>query len=290
MTTEAHPEVQVKRYTAFTDDPAGGNPAGVVLDATDLTELVMQRIAMDVGYSETAFAVHTDDAARRYRVRYFSPAAEVPFCGHATVATAIAIAERIGPGEITFDVAPGELTLTVTEDQGRFVATFTTVPAHSRAVTDTELAPALDALGWTRDELDPAYPPAIAFAGGYHLVLAAATRERLADLHYDFDALATHMRALDLTTVHLVWAETPTLFHVRNPFPVGGVVEDPATGAAAGAFGAYLRELGVLGLPTTVHLRQGDDMGRPSRLRIDIGSDDPRIRVTGAAVPLPAQS
>lgn len=76
-------------------------------------------------------------------------------------------------------------------------------------------------------------------------------------------------------------------FHARDPFPVGGVVEDPATGAAAAAFGGYLRCLGLVDQPTRVRIRQGEDMGRPSRLLVDVAPDDPRVRVTGQAVRLP---
>jgi PhzF family phenazine biosynthesis protein len=87
----------------------------------------------------------------------------------------------------------------------------------------------------------------------------------------------------DITTVDLVWREDETTFHARNPFPVGGIVEDPATGAAAAAFGAYLRELGLVTPPVAVTVHQGVDMGRPSLLEIGIG-ERPEIRVTGRAV------
>ena len=91
-----------------------------------------------------------------------------------------------------------------------------------------------EALGWT-DGPRPALPPRIGFAGARHLILGAATRERLAHLDYDFDGLLAFMLARDLTTVDLVWREDAATFQARNPFPVGGVVEDPATGAAAAA-------------------------------------------------------
>jgi PhzF family phenazine biosynthesis protein len=86
---------------------------------------------------------------------------------------------------------------------------------------------------------------------------------------------------VDLTTVQLVWRESATVYHVRDPFPVGGVVEDPATGAAALAFGAYLRELGPV--PTHLTLHQGDDLGRPGLLEVELRPGDPRVRVTGEA-------
>ena len=148
---------------------------------------------------------------------------------------------------------------------------------------DALLATALDTLGWTRDELDPELPPRIGFAGARHLILAAATRERLAALDYDFDALKQAMLEHDLTTVDLVHRHDELTFSARNPFPVGGVVEDPATGAAAAAFGAYLRELGLVTPPATVTVHQGVDMGRPSLLTIEI-DERPEIRVTGRAV------
>ena len=155
---------------------------------------------------------------------------------------------------------------------------------HVEEVPEALLDAALHALRWTRDELDPELPPRIGFAGARHLILAAATRERLAALDYDFDALKQPMLAHDLTTVDLVHRTDAHTFSARNPFPVGGVVEDPATGAAAAAFGAYLRELGLVTPPATVTVHQGVDMGRPSLLTIDIDAEAPEIRVSGRAV------
>ncbi|MEI8411379.1 MULTISPECIES: PhzF family phenazine biosynthesis protein [unclassified Kribbella] len=266
---------EVLRYAAFTTDPAGGNPAGVVLDASSLDDEAMQAIAADVGYSETAFVTG------KYQVRYFSPKAEVPFCGHATVATAVALAERIGPGELVFSTAAGIVPVVV--DEG-LRATLTSVEPYVEEVRD--VSEVLDILGWRADQLDPAMPPAIAYAGARHLVLSTSTRQRLADLDYDFDRLLAYMLERDLTTLQLVWRESATTFHVRDPFPVGGVVEDPATGAAAAAFGAYLRSRGIVQAPVTLTLHQGDDLGRPSEIQVELRTDDNRVRVSGNAVPI----
>jgi PhzF family phenazine biosynthesis protein len=278
---------QILRYTAFTTDPSGGNPAGVVLDATDLGDDAMRAVAADLGYSETAFLTARDERRRRFTVRYFSPLAEVAFCGHATVATAVALAERLGPGPLVFDTPVGEVPVdTDTDADGAVRATLTSVPTSSRPADPAELDAALAALGWRPEDLDPALPPRVAFGGVHHLVLAAATRGRLADLDYDFDALAALMRAAGWTTVQLVWREGPDLFHARDPFPVGGVVEDPATGAAAAALGGYLRDLGLVTEPAVVSVRQGEDMGRPSALTVAVDPADARVRVSGHAVPL----
>ena len=80
--------MEVLRYTAFSQDPTGGNPAGVVLDASGADSDAMQAVAAEVGYSETAFLFPLVDD--EFVVRYFSPEAEVSFCGHATIATAVA--------------------------------------------------------------------------------------------------------------------------------------------------------------------------------------------------------
>jgi PhzF family phenazine biosynthesis protein len=274
MTTE------VLRYSAFTTDPAGGNPAGVVLDAGGLSDAEMRSVAAEVGYSETAFVTSGEES--HYRVRYFSPLAEVDFCGHATIATAAVLAERVGPGTVTFHTNAGEVTVDTELADGHATATLTSVPPRSRPATDAELGEVLKALRWENEDLDPRFPPHVAFAGAEHFVLGAGSRERLAKLDYDFDALGTIMRHAGWTTVHLFWAEDDRHFHARDPFPVGGVVEDAATGAAAAAFGGYLRAIGHLETGR-ITISQGVDMGRPSELVVDIGAV-PGIRVTGHAV------
>jgi PhzF family phenazine biosynthesis protein len=136
------------------------------------------------------------------------------------------------------------------------------------------------------DDLNPALPPRIGYAGAHHLILAAATRQRLAELDYDFEALKTYMLERNLITVDLVWRESDLVYHARNAFPVGGILEDPATGAAAAAFGAYLRELGLVTPPVTVTVHQGEDMGRPSKLHVHIERGRRKIEVSGSAVPI----
>ena len=210
----------------------------------------------------------------------------MPFCGHATIATAVALAHRDGPGQVVLRTRSGPVPVTTPPRRPRTGSRRRSRACRPRVeeVADDDLDEALAALGWAREDLDPELPPRVGFAGAHHLVIGAATRERLADLDYDFDRLAALMAARDWTTVQLVWREDPGRFHSRNPFPPGGVVEDPATGAAAAAFGAYLRELGLVEPPATVTILQGEDLGRPGRLLVDIHDDRPEIDVTGAAV------
>ena len=276
-------DLEILRYAAFSTDPAGGNPAGVVLDAHGFGDREMLAVAAEVGYSETAFLTG-DLGAGGYRVRYFSPLAEVPFCGHATVATAVALAHRDGPGEFRLTTNVGLVPVVV---DAALRATLTSVATSTAELAAADLDALLAALRWAAADLDPALAPRVAYAGAHHPVVAVTGRARLADLDYDVDALTALMRARDWTTVQLVWRESGDTFHVRDPFPVGGVYEDPATGAAAAALGGYLRELGAVADDAVLHLHQGDDLGRPGRLTVTLVPGEAGVRVSGAAVPIP---
>ena len=128
---------EVLRYAAFTDGGRGGNPAGVVLDAGGMTDEEMLVVAAEVGFSETAFVV--GPAPDGWRVRYFSPQAEVDFCGHATIATAVALAERDGPGEVTMLTAAGPVAVTSRATEDGLAATLVSVPPRTTPVDPSVL-------------------------------------------------------------------------------------------------------------------------------------------------------
>ncbi|MEO1596871.1 MAG: PhzF family phenazine biosynthesis isomerase [Pseudomonadota bacterium] len=273
----------LQRYAAFTSDPSGGNPAGVWVGDRLPEPAAMQRIAAEVGYSETAFVAPAVGWERT--VRYISPAMEVPFCGHATIATGVALAASEGEGVFTLDTRAGRIPVTVREQQGRIEASLVSVDPKHEPASDHLVAEVTAALDWRTSELDDAIPPARAFAGAWHLVLAARTRVRLDSLAYDFDGLKAIMEREGLVTLQLVWRQDDAVFHSRNPFPVGGVVEDPATGAAAAALGGYLRDARLIEAPAALSIRQGEAMGRPSLLNVEI-PERGGIVVRGTAVPI----
>jgi len=274
------------RYAAFTTTPDGGNPAGVVLDASSLDESAMLAVAAGLGYSESAFVMPLEGREREFGIRYFSPRQEVAFCGHATIATGVALAERLGPGPLRFATSVGEVVVETDADGDGCRATLTSIPPTTRPASADELARALAELRWAREDLDDGYPPHVTNAGVTHLILAVRTHARLAALDYDLDALGALMSELDWTTLQLVFPERPDLFHARNPFPPGGIFEDPATGAAAAALGGYLRELGLVPDPPRVTILQGVETGRPSRLEVEIPPGG-GIRVSGHGVRIP---
>jgi PhzF family phenazine biosynthesis protein len=278
------------RLAAFTTDPAGGNPAGVWIGDELPPADEMQHIAAEVGYSESAFlAPDGSGEPGRLRVRYFSPAKEIDFCGHATIASGVALAERGWPTSLVLGTNDGVVDLDVERaNDGRFQATLTSVEPYVRDLPEALLSSVLDLLGWRPEELDPALPPALAFAGVRHPIIAVRELSTLGRVAYDFEPMRALMLEHDLTTLQLIWRAGPLRFRARDPFAAGGVVEDPATGAAAAALGAYLRERGEISAPATFEIAQGVEMGRPSLLTVAIVPDDPRIRVSGTAVPIPA--
>ncbi|MEX2123761.1 MAG: PhzF family phenazine biosynthesis protein [Woeseia sp.] len=271
------------RLTAFATRSDGGNPAGVWVGEKLPDAKVMQRIAANLGFSETVFVAPGSGPDRT--VRYFSPEAEVSFCGHATIAAGVVIGEAEGDGRYRLETAVGPVPVAVRTRDGLREASLTSVEPSHTAVSEPLLAEALAALGWQQSELDASIPPARAYAGAWHLVLATVESGRLSHLEYDFERLKALMLRDGLTTLQLVWRESEDVFHSRNPFPVGGVVEDPATGAAAAALGGYLRAAGLVAAPATLLIRQGEAMGRPSRLFVDIPATG-GIVVTGTAVPI----
>lgn len=272
---------QIFRVTAFSQDPAGGNPAGVWLGERLPDEFTMQNIAEQIGYSETAFIAPLTGQKRT--IRYYSPEAEVPFCGHATIASGVVLGDTAGEGTYFLDTVVGEVPVTVSSRDGTRVASLTSVAPRHKLASEELLYQVLTALDWHVSELDLNIVPAKIYAGAWHLVIAVNSRQRLDQLEYDFEQLKAIMLAHDLTTLQLIWRESDSFIHARNPFPVGGVVEDPATGASAAALGGYLRDAGLIKAPINLEIRQGEVMGRPSIIFVEI-PEHGGITVSGNAV------
>jgi len=289
--------VDVLRLTAFAAEPHGGNPAGVVLDASASTEAEMLAVAAEVGYAETAFVVDPAVGAndRRVAVRYFSPGAEVPFCGHATIATAVALAERRGTGSFTLDTAVGAIVIETSrapgDNAGPVTASFTSVEPEVRDLGPVVADRLLALLGVERASLDDRWPLREAFAGNWQPVVAI--REQAVFDAFEFEPSAVR-RLMD----EQGWAGTVSVVcdqgvdeagvrvvEARNLFPVGAITEDPATGSAAASLGGYLRDVGVLAPPARVVVRQGRHVGRPSLLVVDVPVAG-GITVTGTAIPV----
>ncbi len=270
--------MKIQRIAAFADGNAGGNPAGVVIAEALPDPAQMQRIAAEVGFSETAFAAR---AAGGWRVRYFSPESEVPFCGHATIALGAALAQAEGDGVFALQLNDANITVEGRARDGVVEAALQSPPTRSAPASPQVVGEVLALFGYGQADLDPRLPPAAIHAGADHLLIALKTREALAAMHYDLDAGRALMRREGLVTIILAWAQAPRQFHTRNAFASGGVYEDPATGAATAALAGYLRDL-AWPHGGAIDVVQGEDMGSRSLLHAAIPpTPGSSIRVSG---------
>ena len=271
--------MEILRYRAFTTtelDSTSGNPAGVVTGAEDLTDADMLHIAAELGYSETAFLSSVSrDAAR---IRYFTPRAEIAFCGHATIASGVALARGGYGPTVNLLTNAGEVAVEVTRSRATLVAVDTSV----KPLTGDLLDELLVALRLTATDLDPALPPAFVRGGNPH-PLVLVRREALEQLDHDAEAVLELQNGEGWDgTIPVVHRIDATRFASRNPFPRGGIREDPATGSAAAGLGAYLRAGNHLAAPSTITVLQGAEVGRPSLITVEVPREG-RVRVTGTA-------
>lgn len=272
--------MKLQKIAAFSDGNSGGNPAGVLISEKLPERSKMQVIAKEVGFSETAFAEPIEGG---YKVRYFSPESEVPFCGHATIALGAALALQHGEGVFALTLLEANITVEGKREGDVISASLQSPPTHSRAAPNAVISEALKLFGLSANDINPEIPPAFANGGADHLILCLSTREALRQMAYDIESGRVFMHKHGLVTVLLGFAETPQLFHTRNPFASGGVYEDPATGAATAALAGYLRDIDWPHRGE-INVVQGEDMGMRSLLKAEISPiSGSSIRVSGTA-------
>ena len=255
--------MDIQKIAAFSLNGAGGNPAGVVL--SDILPEVedMQAVAADVGYSETVFAAPVESG---FRVRYFAPKAEVAFCGHATIALGAALGAAKGAGTYQLQLNDAKISVDAFEENGNWSAKLTSPNTKFEAPDDKLREQALALFGWAESDLAGDLDITVINGGARHLLIPLKHHKLLQAMEYDFDTGAALMQAFALVTINLVWQESVTVIHSRNPFAGHGVYEDPATGAAAAALAGYMRDAKGVDQPFTIY--QGADMGLASRLKV----------------------
>lgn len=277
--------MSILKIAAFSDGNDGGNPAGVMIANKFPDDRDMQRIAAELGFSETVFAVSNGTG---WQVRYFSPESEVPFCGHATIALGAALALQYGDGVFALGLNHANITVEGRRNGDTVAAALQSPPTRSQTAPEPLVLAALKLFGYTLDDLDLRIAPALAHGGADHLVLVLRNREKLAAMQYDLGTGRELMNKAGLVTILLAYAQTPRLFHTRNPFASGGVYEDPATGAATAAFAGYLRDI-EWPHGGAIDIVQGEDMGMRSCLRAEIPpAPGASIKVSGTARVMPS--
>jgi PhzF family phenazine biosynthesis protein len=280
-------ETRALLVDAFTDEPCAGNAAGVVPDADGLADDQMQAIAAELGASETAFLRGSDEADRR--VRYFTPTTEVDLCGHATVAShAHLFADgAIDAGEHTLETNVGVLDVDVDADGTVWMTqnepAFREVDVSYERVADatgTETA----ALRGASDDL----PLAVADTGLPFLVVPITYLSDLGDANPNFDAVVDLADDVGAAGVYMFTFDAlagGSTLHGRAWVPGVGVDEDPVTGTASGAVGAYLEHFDAFDddTPEEMVFEQGHFVDRPGRVRVR-AADGGAPAVGGTAV------
>ena len=273
---------EVHLVDAFTTDPFSGNPAGVVPAGDGLEADQMRAIAAELGASETVFVRESGDADRR--LRYFTPEQEVDLCGHATVAAYARLFERavVDAGEYTVATGAGDVTVEVESDGTVWLEG----SEPSVSAVDVGYDELTDVLGLTETAfagVGEDLPVARASTGMPFLIVPVNYFEQLGDVTPDLGAvreLCEGEGAVGLYVFTFDTLDRESTVHGRLFAPSLGVNEDPVTGTASGAVGAYLRRFsGVEG--TEYRCEQGDFLDRPGRVRVRTGD---AIRVGGRAV------
>jgi len=275
---------RVQLVDAFTTEPMAGNPAGVVAEAEDLADDQMEAIASELGASETAFVLASEAADRR--LRYFTPEREVDLCGHATVAAFASLSERgeVANGVHSAETEAGTFDVEVEPDG---TVWHTQSPPEIREV-DVSIEEAADALGLDTpalSEVGEDLPIARASTGLPFLVVPVGYFEQLSAVDPDLAAIEKLCKlngAEGLYAFTFDTLEGEATLHGRSFAPLAGIPEDPVTGTASGAVGAYLRYQGALDAEDPLIFEQGHFLDRPGRVLVDTregeeGETAPRV-------------
>jgi PhzF family phenazine biosynthesis protein len=289
----------IRLVDAFTEHSFGGNPAGVVLDATGLSEATMQKIAREMSVSETAFVKPDQTGEAQFEVRFFTPHTEVDLCGHATVATFWTLAaegvidrrarttvssQRTKAGVLPVEIHyAGDALDRVMMEQAPPQFRETAVDAGRMA----------DILGIDREEIEKTHLPIeMAFTGLWSLKVPVKHRKALEKIRLDKLALTDLGYSLEFETC-CVFCLDPVRpdakVHQRVFCPQVGIDEDPATGTASGSLGSYLARHGVIDPGadgTAFMIEQGYEVGRPGHIHVEVFKEHGQLSVLvgGSAV------
>jgi PhzF family phenazine biosynthesis protein len=279
--------VHTYKIHAFTTSPSGGNPAGVVLDAQGLTSDQMKHISSKLQVSETAFIFPSEKAD--LKTRFFSPTTEVDLCGHATIALftllgATRYHHQEGTYQVTQETNAGILPVKLIYHKGSCTTVMMTqqAPDHEQAFTDRfSLA---HTLGIPEQNIDDSLPWERVSTGLFTLPVCVTSLKVLESIRPNPQKIRTLCQKLKVGSLHVYSFDTyepASVYHARNFAPIYGILEDPVTGTANGAVCSYLHRYRQTP-GTKLICEQGDIIGRPGRVHVDIQND--QVQVGGSAV------
>jgi trans-2,3-dihydro-3-hydroxyanthranilate isomerase len=266
----------------FAERPLAGNGLAVVAEADGVGDEVMLAFARETRLSETTFVQSPGADGADYRNRILTPAGEVPFAGHPSLGTAVAVAGRRGEGEAAYvqETGTGLQPVEVRSEGECWRASM--LQGEPELGPELDRAGALSSAGLGPEDADPALPPRIASTGLVTAIVPVRDRPTLARVRPDFEAIGAFLRPLGTFMLYAVWCEPAAGRVAARGFAAeADVGEDPATGSSAGALCGYLAEhAGV----ERVTIAQGEDMGRPSVIEAEM--EGPSARVGGTVIPL----
>jgi PhzF family phenazine biosynthesis protein len=279
--------MMAKIINAFTDSKNGGNPAGLVINPSNLTINQMIDISNKLNVSETAFVFNSANAD--YKLRFFSPTTEVDLCGHATIASFYNLAEE---GKISNNL--DKITLKQETNVGILpieiyfknnkVNKVMMIQAKLQTI-DIELNydNIANALGINKDEIIKLEPTQIVSTGIYTLPINVSSISALKNLNPNFKEIKRICKEKNCGSIHVFTFETiekSSVYHSRNFAPCYGINEDPVTGTANGAVSSYIVKNNMV-KGTSFICEQGDIIGRPGRVLVDFKNDT--VKVGGRA-------
>lgn len=292
-------QLNYSTYDVFTDTRFAGNPLAVVYDADALSDAQMQTIAREFNLSETIFVRTPENAQHEASVRIFTPTKELPFAGHPTIGCAIALAERRHAQSGTNDI------LLVLEERVGLVRCGIKIGANGEASFAEFTAPKLSAPAGPDPNVDAAahalgissldigfdkHMPSLFSAGVPFAMVPVASPEVLSRTRLTTTQTSKALGATEVFIYTRAESDAPFSFRARMFAPEIGIVEDPATGGAAAAFaGALARFEDLADGWHTLPIRQGEEMGRPSTIGLEIQLEAGKlagVRIAGKAVKL----
>ena len=263
--------MKVKTYilNSFGKSVDGGNPAGVVLEADNLSEKEMKKIASIIGFSETAFVMKSKMAD--VKVRFFTPIEEVDICGHATIATFSLLANKgiVESGEYTQETKAGILKVNVNEDLS--IMMNQNKPIYGE-VLDRELI--AETLNISTESFMENLPIQIVSTGLKDIIIPVKSIEILNNIKPNFDAISKVSEKYNVVGYHIFTLETieNSVAQCRNLAPLYGIDEESATGTSNGALACYLFKYGKVSSCKQINMtmEQGYSMNKPSKINVEL--------------------
>jgi len=282
-------KVPFYQIDVFTDTPLGGNPLALFPEVPGWSDAILLKIAREMNLSETVFLFPPDDSSADFNMRIFTPEKEIPFAGHPVIGTSFVIFAKGWLGkeakEVILKLPIGGISVALKENgiccmqqpQPQFLDIFEDINLLA------------ESLGIDSEDIAPSSPAQVVSTGFPCLFVALSSLDAMKRLKVNSEPFAQVLQRTNVDMIYAFTQETELIgstVHSRSFAPLIGIPEDPATGSAAGALGAYLVHHGIIA-GGKISIEQGYEINRPSCLFVDVckqNSSEWKIEVGGKSV------